>query len=477
MKKITCEMCGSTDLLKEDGVFVCQSCGTKYSKEEAKKMMIEGSVDVSGSTVKVDQSQNVENLVSLAEKAMEVGNDEEALLSLDKALEIDCNNAKAWFLKGNITANTYSFKVVSDIEKGNRNIRENVNLEKSISYYNNALSFLDSKEMKIDIINNLATSCVNIYKDLLFFILEYSSSTQVAKSMKYITSLPSGIELAMTRSGVIHRKIKKEIRLVKSYFNDFINEGEKDEDILNSVDEARKAIIESKIEILEKLKDKIWRESIDNFSLAIYDDINLPNDLNDVTARKLEEFIVWCKLDIMENCFVNNPFSQQKVLKDLYKNYLETVISAYRICASIANSVEDVNKYIGRILYFSRKFHEIDETYSVPSKESLEEIYFKEEKEEVEKQSDGCYVATAVYGSYDCPQVWTLRRFRDYELASTFYGRAFIHIYYAVSPTAVKLFGDTKWFNDFFKARLDKMVSSLNEKGIEDTEYEDRDWK
>ena len=30
------------------------------------------------------------------------------------------------------------------------------------------------------------------------------------------------------------------------------------------------------------------------------------------------------------------------------------------------------------------------------------------------KSSGGCYVATAVYGSYDCPQVWTLRRYRDY---------------------------------------------------------------
>ena len=26
--------------------------------------------------------------------------------------------------------------------------------------------------------------------------------------------------------------------------------------------------------------------------------------------------------------------------------------------------------------------------------------------------SGGCYIATCVYGSYDCPEVWTLRRFR-----------------------------------------------------------------
>lgn len=37
MKQLTCEMCGATDLIKQDGVFVCQSCGCKYSVEEAKK--------------------------------------------------------------------------------------------------------------------------------------------------------------------------------------------------------------------------------------------------------------------------------------------------------------------------------------------------------------------------------------------------------------------------------------------------------
>ena len=43
MKQLTCEMCGSTDLVKQDGVFVCQTCGCKYSVEEAKKMIQESS--------------------------------------------------------------------------------------------------------------------------------------------------------------------------------------------------------------------------------------------------------------------------------------------------------------------------------------------------------------------------------------------------------------------------------------------------
>jgi len=88
----------------------------------------------------------------------------------------------------------------------------------------------------------------------------------------------------------------------------------------------------------------------------------------------------------------------------------------------------------------------------------------------------GCYVATAVYGSYDCPQVWTLRRYRDFTLAQTWYGRAFIRTYYAISPTLVKWFGKTKWFKNMWKPTLDKMVTKLQKRGFESTPYNDRNW-
>lgn len=88
----------------------------------------------------------------------------------------------------------------------------------------------------------------------------------------------------------------------------------------------------------------------------------------------------------------------------------------------------------------------------------------------------GCYVATAVYGSYDCPQVWTLRRYRDNILASTWYGRAFIHTYYAISPTLVKWFGHTEWFKKMWKGKLDSMVKKLQNEGVESTPYEDKNW-
>ena len=41
MKKIVCELCESTDFIKEEGLFVCQSCGCKYTPDDAKRMMRE----------------------------------------------------------------------------------------------------------------------------------------------------------------------------------------------------------------------------------------------------------------------------------------------------------------------------------------------------------------------------------------------------------------------------------------------------
>ena len=97
-------------------------------------------------------------------------------------------------------------------------------------------------------------------------------------------------------------------------------------------------------------------------------------------------------------------------------------------------------------------------------------------EEEKAKPKSGCYVATCVYGSYNCPQVWTLRRFRDNTLGSTWYGRLFIRVYYAVSPTLVKWFGNTNWFKKLWRGKLDRMVEKLKAKGFEDTPYEDKNW-
>ena len=85
----------------------------------------------------------------------------------------------------------------------------------------------------------------------------------------------------------------------------------------------------------------------------------------------------------------------------------------------------------------------------------------------------GCYVATCVYGSYDCPEVWTLRRFRDNSLSSSWFGKQFVQMYYTVSPKIVGIFGNKKWFNLICKSVLDKLVKKLQNNGVDNSPYSD----
>lgn len=91
----------------------------------------------------------------------------------------------------------------------------------------------------------------------------------------------------------------------------------------------------------------------------------------------------------------------------------------------------------------------------------------------VEVKTGGCYTATCVYGSYDCPEVWMLRRYRDEVLANSRLGRGFTCVYYAVSPKLVALFGSKKWFNWLCKPCVDAVVEILRKKGVESSPYFD----
>ena len=89
------------------------------------------------------------------------------------------------------------------------------------------------------------------------------------------------------------------------------------------------------------------------------------------------------------------------------------------------------------------------------------------------EEKNGCYIATCVYGSYDCSEVWILRRFRDFFLRKSFLGRLFIRFYYFVSPKIVELFGEKSLFKRINKGILDRFVQDLKSKGYEDSPYDD----
>lgn len=88
-------------------------------------------------------------------------------------------------------------------------------------------------------------------------------------------------------------------------------------------------------------------------------------------------------------------------------------------------------------------------------------------------QKSGCYIATAVYGSYNCPAVWILRRYRDNSLSKNWYGRLFIRLYYAISPKLVDIFGNKEWFSKIWKPILNNKVRLLYNKGFSDKPYID----
>lgn len=354
MKQLKCEMCGSTNLMKEDGVFVCQSCGCKYSVEEAKKMMVEGTVDVTGSTVKVDSSDELSNLYQIARRAKDDNNGENAAKYYDMILVKDPTSWEA-------------------------------------SFY---LVYFRAMECKIAQIQSAAISVSNCIDTVLKLIKDH---------------VPE-------REGQI--KAVQEVSLRCTMISSLLYNGAQNH--YNGIDSSIKA----------------------NYTQEMLN--------NCCTARNIMYFLG----DNIDAIF------------DGYGELHTCAVSAWKDGIDkhkkLMSYFADKESNKNTIMVYAAKIQKYESDYQAPEVNTT--------------TAAGCYVATAVYGSYDCPQVWTLRRFRDYTLAETWYGRAFIHMYYAISPTIVKWFGKTEWFKKMWKGKLDRMVANLNEKGVEDTPYQDRNW-
>ena len=79
-------------------------------------------------------------------------------------------------------------------------------------------------------------------------------------------------------------------------------------------------------------------------------------------------------------------------------------------------------------------------------------------------KNEGCYIATAVYGSYEAPEVIILRQFRDNTLKKTYLGRWFIKTYYYLSPPVAEKLKNAKFINKFIRSLLNKLVKHLRKK-------------
>ena len=90
MQAIRCELCGVQDNVKEDGLFVCRNCKTKYSPDEARKLV---------GTVKIDNSETVENLFTLARRAFQTKNYADAERYYTMILPEAPDNVEACFFR------------------------------------------------------------------------------------------------------------------------------------------------------------------------------------------------------------------------------------------------------------------------------------------------------------------------------------------------------------------------------------------
>ena len=185
---------------------------------------------------------------------------------------------------------------------------------------------------------------------------------------------------------------------------------------------------------------------------------------------KGEESVTLNPLDISHDMNVNDGSIDEEVVYKLDKDTLKTLCDGEIISIKLTGRTHWSQKLVGEeITFLLRAFW--NGTYN-----SSDYVTYLQQSPAAPKfnGTQGCYIATAIYGSYDCPEVWTLRRFRDYTLDETLLGRIFIKVYYATSPTLVKWFGQSKLFKSLLRNHLDKLVTALHRKGYEDTPYNDK---
>ncbi len=207
---------------------------------------------------------------------------------------------------------------------------------------------------------------------------------------------------------------------------------------------------------------------LQNASVGFYN--SLPGMAKNPIDKLSRTVIIADLLFRMGDVLQNNNLITDGV--QLYKQaiaFLDTEV----LLSTVGKPPAQYQPIVDKMMSVSKKIQEVEPEFRTKREAFQEKINNANQNAQ---NKNGCYVATCVYGSYDCPEVWTLRRFRDNTLGSTWYGRAFIRTYYAISPTLVKWFGDTSWFKKMWRGTLDMMVNSLNSKGVEDTPYDDKNW-
>lgn len=242
---------------------------------------------------------------------------------------------------------------------------------------------------------------------------------------------------------------------------------------------ARRAYAKDDWEEVEKYYNMVEQNAPHNIEAVFFSSFGkaMLSLTDDEYFKREQKFNVLSKsISVINDYFEETDEDKEEVLCKI-SDAIERMYSVSYVYSSAQNSPEQGTKnYTVRLENSVRSAFLIELKQIKKAHPDFEYLDALIEKNSTLKPVEGCYVATAVYGSYDCPQVWTLRRYRDFNLAKTWYGRAFIHTYYAISPTLVKWFGQTVWFKKMWRGTLDRMVRRLNTDGYKNTPYNDINW-
>ncbi len=124
---------------------------------------------------------------------------------------------------------------------------------------------------------------------------------------------------------------------------------------------------------------------------------------------------------------------------------------------------DTINKYAAKAIEFAPpEQKQVYQNNIRPELDFIEKAKSGAFDKKTSSGSSGCYIATAVYGSYTCSEVVALRRYRDDYLAKRFFGRMFIKFYYSISPTLAKHISPNSKLGGFIRKYLDKKIKRLS---------------
>ncbi len=237
---------------------------------------------------------------------------------------------------------------------------------------------------------------------------------------------------------------------------------------------AANSLLNCEAPVLELVKNTVSKGEWENVISEIY--IRLTT-LSSMLFNASKNHFNSIDIQIRDNYgqeYINNAHATVFLMYTLGDLLVEKLGDEYgHIAALCWKDGIDIHKNFIYLLNGKEKDLAIIDKY-VSCIKKYDSTYVKPEIQTVLNTNSGCYIATSIYGSYDCPQVWTLRRFRDNTLDNYWTGRSFIKTYYAISPTLVKWFGESSIFKGIFTPILNHIVSTLKKRGVSDMPYNDK---